>query len=113
MKAKTMFGMMMMAVAVGALCQCGTTKAQRQAIAVNVGEDVLADVAAGAPVLLTTGSGTAAALAAGTQEVENLKQLQANVGKILQAKPATAEVAASVVNTPVVPAAPVVTKASP
>jgi hypothetical protein len=104
MKAKTIFGMMVLMMAAMGLCQCGsTTPAQKQAIAVQVGEDVLADVAAGAPVLLT-GNTTGAVVAAGAQEVKNLAQLQATVGKVLQATPVSG--AANVVNSPVVPANP-------
>lgn len=90
MKAKPLFGILCALTAGLALCQCkNTTPEQKRAIAFKVEEDVLADIAAGAPVLLTTGNGTAAALAVATQEVKNLPGLQATVKQVLETQPAT------------------------
>jgi len=72
-------------------CSCTNTltPAQKRTIALKVGQDVLADVSAGATVLLTTGNAGAAGVALTAQAAKNLPGLQATVGQVL-AEPVTA-----------------------
>ncbi|WP_395741035.1 hypothetical protein [Prosthecobacter sp.] len=68
---------------------CGTTAEQRKSIAVRVGGDVLADVANGATVWLTTGSGAAAGASMIALELKQLPGQAADAAKVLQAVPVT------------------------
>lgn len=67
------------------------TPAQKQAIAVKVSQDVLDDVAAGVPVLLTTGNAGAAGVAMAAQGAKNLPGLTTTVSQVLEARPVSAK----------------------